>query len=89
MKYLPLTECHLFFLRKAIEAELPNVEFIHICEALAAALGFQRQGFLTAEMNRVACNPPHLELDDKRFCEKLEQLGYAGYQYFSFEDLDF
>ena len=89
MKYLPLTECHLHFLTRAIEAELPNVEFIHICEALAAALGFQRQSLLSVEMHRVACNPPHLVLDSKRFCEKLEQLGYDGNQNFSFEDLDF
>lgn len=89
MKYIPLTECQLLFLKRAIEAELPNVEFFHICEALAAALGFQKQALLSVEMDRVACNPPLLELDDKRFCEKLEQLGYDGYQYFSFEDLDF
>ena len=89
MKYLLFTDCHLSVLKKTVRAELPNVGSSHISEALAAALGFQKHASLLAEMDRLASNPPYLELDNERFCEKLEQLGHDGYQYFSFEDLDF
>lgn len=89
MKYLLFTDGHLSVLKKAVRAELPNVGSSHISEALAAALGFQKHASLLTEMDRVAWNPPYLKLEDDRFCEKLEQLGHDGYQYFSFEDLDF
>lgn len=87
MASVPLADSALVAVKKSLRKEYPDVRSSHLSEALAASLGRRTHAALLAD---VECqqNDPEIELlDDERFDERLQQLGYPADPEFSFENL--
>ena len=76
MPAIPLTETSLIALKKSLRADLPDCKSSHLCEAMAAALGFRTYAALRTEVSSFEGDPPIQLLDGVRFESRLNDLGY-------------
>lgn len=88
MASIPLSESALASLKKALRKEVPHARSSHISEALAACLGYKTHAALLAALPGVAEDPPFVVLDDERFDQRLQELGYPPDPELNFELLD-
>ncbi|MDM0029862.1 hypothetical protein [Variovorax saccharolyticus] len=77
-------------LKNVLRDRFPASSSSHVSEALAAALGFRTHAALVANQRASQPDWPILLVDDRRFLDRLGQLGDGRVdQAFSFEELDF
>ncbi len=88
MASIELTESALATVKKALREDLPDVRSSHLTEALAAALRRRTHAALLAELPALLDDPPIELLDDDRFDQRLQELGYLPEPEFSFELLN-
>lgn len=88
MASIELTESALATVKKALRDDLPDVRSSHLTEALAAALRRRTHAALLAELPALRDDPPIELLDDERFDQRLQELGYQPEPEFSFELLN-
>lgn len=87
MASISLSESSIADLKKALRNDLLDIKPTHICEALAASLGFRTYAALRAAMVGPEEDRPFLLLDSKRLIQRLVELGYPEDSEFNFEFL--
>lgn len=87
MAAISLCDSSIADLKKALRNDLLDVKSSHICEALAASMGFRTYASLRASMVGSDEDRPFMLLDSKRFTERLVEFGYPEDPEFDFEFL--
>lgn len=86
MASIPLSMSVVDGLKNRIRLIYDERKSSHLSEALAAALGFNTNAALRAELENQDSDPLYLLLDEVRFDTRMQELGYPPDPEFMFED---
>lgn len=85
MAAIALSAPSLKALKDALRKDFSEEKSSHLSEALASALGFNTHAALLAAAKSQESDPPILDLDTKRFADRLAEFGYPRDDEFDFE----